>query len=280
MQVSRTIALSANGVFASAPFTNSLFTRALVQSASRLRQRTNGLLLRLGAVLLALSLCSGAALAAGENTASLALADTGAAAGVEDLRQAQQLVENITTDLIELVKQAQGYVAEDEPRFYRELGTLLQRYVDFESFSRAVMGKYASSSRLDSLSTEERDKLESQVRRFNDVFSGALISTYGKGLLVFEGEEIEVLPPPQEAAQHAASGKAQIQQLIHGDRPEPYVIYYSLRKSDAGDWRIRNMIIESSNLGKIYRNQFDNAFKVYEGNIDRVIDNWVAGTES
>lgn len=236
------------------------------------------------AIVSALALFSVGAVAQGNSSGGLALADTGDAvgnvAGARDLKQAHQLVENITSDLIALIEEAQEYVAEDEPRFYRDLGKLLQRYVDFPSFSRAVMGKYASGKRIASLPADERAKLEAQIQRFNDVFSGALIGTYGKGLLVFEGERIEVLEPPVEAAKHAAAGKARIKQLIHGDRPEPYVIYYSLRKSDDGQWRIRNMIIESSNLGKIYRNQFDNAFKVYEGDIDRVIDNWVAGSES
>ncbi|MBT8139658.1 MAG: ABC transporter substrate-binding protein [Gammaproteobacteria bacterium] len=201
-------------------------------------------------------------------------------AATSGLRDSHQLVENFTTDLISLIEKAQSYVDKDEPRFYDELGVLLQRYVDFDSFSRAVMGKYASSKRLQSLPAEDRAKLETQMQRFNEVFTGALIGTYGKGLLVFEGERIEVLAPNPEAGKHAAAGKARIKQLIHGDRPEPYVIYYSLRRGEDQQWRIRNMIIESSNLGKIYRNQFDNAYKVYEGDIDRVIKNWVAGAES
>ena len=198
----------------------------------------------------------------------------------QNLMSAHQLVQSTTTDLIALVEQAQSYVDDDQPRFYQALSELLKRYVDFESFSRAVMGKYASTKRFASLSAEEQQRLEVQVSRFNEVFTGALINTYGKGLLVFEGERIEVLLPSIEDEAYALKGKARIKQLIFGDRVEPYVIYYSLRKNSDDAWRIRNMIIESSNLGKIYRNQFDNAYKVYDGDIDRVIENWVVGAET
>ena len=66
-----------------------------------------------------------------------------------------------------------------------------------------------------------------------------------------------------------------VKQLIYGERETPFEIYYSLRANAEGEWKIRNMIVEASNLGKIYRNQFANAYKVYEGDIDKVIDNWV-----
>lgn len=198
----------------------------------------------------------------------------------QNLMAAHRLVESTTNDLIELIEQARAYVDDDQPRFYRALGELLRQYVDFESFSRAVMGKYASTKRFASLSPEEKRQLEMQVDRFNEVFTGALINTYGKGLLVFEGERIEVLLPSADDEAYASRGKARIKQLIYGDRVEPYVIYYSLRKNSDDAWRIRNMIIESSNLGKIYRNQFDNAYKVYDGDIDRVVENWVVGAEA
>lgn len=188
---------------------------------------------------------------------------------------ASRVVESITEDLIALIESAQTYVDEDEARFYRELGETLEQYVDFGSFSRAVMGRYASRKAFAQLDPEAQGKLQAQIDRFNNVFSAALIDTYGKGLLVFEGERIEVVPPSPEAAEKARQGKAMVKQLIFGEREKPFEIYYSLRRSDDGIWKIRNMIVEASNLGKIYRNQFANAYKVYEGDIDKVIDNWV-----
>ena len=215
------------------------------------------------------------AVAAEEPTPVEVSPDAADASVVNPAFGASEVVEAITKDLISLIESAQSYVDEDEPRFYQELGETLQKYVDFESFSRAVMGRYAGRQAMAALDDVQRENLQGQIDRFNDVFSGALIDTYGKGLLVFEGERIEVVPPSPEDAETARAGKAMVKQLIYGEREKPFEIYYSLRKVDDGDWKIRNMIVESSNLGKIYRNQFANAYKVYEGDIDKVIDNWV-----
>ena len=197
-----------------------------------------------------------------------------------DIVTAHHVVENTTRDLLALIDQAKTYIDQDEPRFFKELGELLHRYVDFSAFSRAVMGKYASPKRLESLLPEQQQKLKQQIDQFSTVFTSALINTYGKGLLIFEGEKIEVMPPTPEDEERAKSGKARVKQLIYGERKEPFAIYYSLRKGEGDSWKIRNMIIESTNLGKIYRNQFDNAYKVYDGDIDRVIANWVVTPES
>jgi phospholipid transport system substrate-binding protein len=45
-------------------------------------------------------------------------------------------------------------------------------------------------------------------------------------------------------------------------------------RNKAGDWKLRNIIIESVNLGEIYRSQFEASARKYEGDLDSVIDNW------
>ena len=188
-------------------------------------------------------------------------------------QSAHQVVEAITVDLLALIQRAQEYVDEDEQRFFAELDGLLRPFIDFRSFARAVMGKHASSKKMAALDEVGREKLNAQIDHFSDVFSNALIQTYGKGLLAFEGERIEVVPADPEAK--VRPGKAAVKQLIYGEREAPYEIYYSMRQNKQQQWKLRNMVVESINLGKIYRNQFDNAYQVYNGDIDRVIDNWV-----
>ncbi len=199
-----------------------------------------------------------------------------AAVDSAEMLTAHAVVERTTEQLVALIEEAKQYIDKDEGRFYRELGELLQDYVDFQSFSRAVMGRYASSARMESLEPAQAEKLQRQIDRFAEIFTEALINTYGKGLLVFEGERIEVVPPDDKQVS-SQSDRAKVKQLIYGDRDTPYEIFYSLRKNAAGEWKIRNMILETTNLGKVYRNQFDNAYKVYEGDIDLVIENWVSG---
>ena len=138
------------------------------------------------------------------------------------------------------------------------------------------MGRHASSKKMASLNDIESGELNAQIDRFSEIFLGALIQTYGEGLLAFEGETIEVVVPEKGPdATKPQPKKVVVKQLIYGDRQTPYEVKYLMRKDSQGQWRLRNMVVESINLGKIYRNQFDNAYQVYEGDIDRVIDNWV-----
>ena len=189
---------------------------------------------------------------------------------------AYQVVETITTELLALIEDAKQYVDEDEERFFSELDVLLRPFIDFRSFARAVMGRHASSKKMASLNDIESGELNAQIDRFSEIFLGALIQTYGEGLLAFEGETIEVVVPEKGPdATKPQPKKVVVKQLIYGDRQTPYEVKYLMRKDSQGQWRLRNMVVESINLGKIYRNQFDNAYQVYEGDIDRVIDNWV-----
>ena len=192
----------------------------------------------------------------------------------ESVPSAYQIVETITAELLALIDDAKTYVDEDEERFFTELDVLLRPFIDFRSFARAVMGKHASSKKMALLSDAESAKLNAQIDRFSEVFLSALIQTYGKGLLAFDGEEIEVVPPSVSVNKQPAN-KVVVKQLIYGDRKTPYEVQYSMRTDSEGHWRLRNMVVESINLGKIYRNQFDSAFKIYEGDIDRVIDGWI-----
>ena len=47
-----------------------------------------------------------------------------------------------------------------------------------------------------------------------------------------------------------------------------------MKRGGDGQWRMRNVILDEINLGKVYRNQFAAAAVKYKGDIDQVIDNW------
>ena len=51
---------------------------------------------------------------------------------------------------------------------------------------------------------------------------------------------------------------------------------YQMGKGKSGEWKLRNVIIESVNLGEIYRNQFESAARKRDGDLDAVIDSWTA----
>jgi phospholipid transport system substrate-binding protein len=190
---------------------------------------------------------------------------------------AYDVIENTTVEVMAVVDAADEYIDEDPERYYRELQVVLDGLVDYAGFSRAVMGPYASKQRYDTLKPGGKVKLRQQVEAFTAVMRVGLVRTYGKGLMAFGGSGTEVQRPEAEAE---VGRSVAITQLIYGDAPQPYVIQYQMRRSKNGDWKLRNLIVETINLGVIYRNQFLAAAKDYEGDLDRVIANWSAPAES
>jgi phospholipid transport system substrate-binding protein len=55
-------------------------------------------------------------------------------------------------------------------------------------------------------------------------------------------------------------------------------LVYSMSFTRDGSWRVTNLVINGINLGKIFRNQFTQRARKFEGNIDKVIDNWSSST--
>jgi len=184
---------------------------------------------------------------------------------------AHQVVHAATEQVMEVVREAESYADEDPDRYYAAVLGVLDPVVDFRGFARGVMGPYATSERYRSLDEAGREKLRGQLDQFTEVMRDGLVRTYSKGLLAFGGSRIE-LSNPDDAADD--DRRATVRQLIYSEQTEPYVVMYQMGLDRSGEWKLRNMIIESVNLGEIYRNQFESAARRYGGDLDQVIANW------
>lgn len=184
---------------------------------------------------------------------------------------AKQAVVETTDRVMVVIREAQGYYDKDPERFYKEVELVLNDVVDFDSFARGVMGEYASRQGFIALKTKaEKTAYIARMKRFSRVFKDGLVRTYAKGLLAFNGNRIEVLPNDDESEQ----GSVTVEQRIYGDGEKPYVVQYKMRQDRSGDWKLRNVTIEAVNLGLVYQGQFSSAARQYDGDIDKVIDNW------
>jgi phospholipid transport system substrate-binding protein len=184
---------------------------------------------------------------------------------------AHDVVRVATEEVMAVVREARDYADEDPERYYQSVMAVLDPVVDFRGFARGVMGPYATSERYRSLDEAGREQLRGQLDRFTDVMRDGLVRTYSKGLLAFGGSRIE-LSDPDDAANDER--RATVRQLIYSEQTEPYVVMYQMGMDRSGTWKLRNMIIESVNLGEIYRNQFESAARRYAGDLDQVISNW------
>ena len=184
---------------------------------------------------------------------------------------AHEVVEDATQRVMTVVAEASEYADEDPERYYRQVQEILDPVIDFRGFARSVMGPYATSERYRSLDEAGQARLRAQLDEFTEVMRLGLVRTYSKGLLAYSGSRIEVFAISDE---EEASGRAAVRQLIYSGQAEPYVLLYQMGRNKSGQWQLRNVIIESVNLGEIYRSQFEAAARKYDGDLDAVIANW------
>ncbi len=184
---------------------------------------------------------------------------------------AHEVVRSATMEVMAVVAEAQAYADDDPERYYDEVLAVLDPVVDFRGFARSVMGPYASSERYRGLDESGRAQLRAQLDSFTEVMRSGLIRTYSKGLLAFGGSRIEVSETSPDEAQQS---RVSVQQLIYSETTEPYIVMYQMGRNKQGEWKLRNMIIESVNLGEIYRSQFEASAREYDGDLDQVIAAW------
>ena len=189
----------------------------------------------------------------------------------DNVPTAYEVVQDATVQVMAVVVEARSYVDEEPERYYQAVQAVLDPVIDYRGFARSVMGPYASSERYRSLDEAGRVQLRGHLDRFTQVMRLGLVRTYSKGLLAFGSSRIEVVQPPADIVE---SSRVSVRQLVYSDEPEPYVVMYQMGRAKTGDWKLRNVIIESVNLGEIYRNQFQSAARKHDGDLDSVIDNW------
>jgi len=178
------------------------------------------------------------------------------------IREAEDLVEKTTAEMLDLIEEAKVYVDEDPDRFYVAVEALLNPVIDFPRFARSVMAAHYKRA-----TPEQRD-------RFAEGFKWSLVRTYALALTEFNDGGVNIIPSDRPAKR---PDRASVKQEIRS-AGEVYPVIYSMALNKEGEWRVMNIIINGINMGLTYRNQFASAVKdpVYGGDMDRAIDGWVA----
>ena len=184
-------------------------------------------------------------------------------------RGAAEVISDVTAQVMTVVAEANAYFDEDPDRYYREIDDALAGLVDWRGFATAVMGEYYSRGRA--MDQAGRANLKRQRDDFARTLREGLIRSYAKGLLAFGGARMEV--QGVEASPQSAR-VASVTQLVYGEAERVYTIRYQMGQYKDGAWRLRNLIIETINLGEIYRNQFSGLARDADDDLDSVIAQW------
>ena len=100
----------------------------------------------------------------------------------------EQVVEAAATGMQQKLQGKQEYYAENLDELYAVIDEVLLPHFDVRFAGRMVLGKHW------------RPATEEQRERFIDLFYTFLLHTYSKGMLEFEQDGLQILPPADTAA--------------------------------------------------------------------------------
>jgi phospholipid transport system substrate-binding protein len=137
------------------------------------------------------------------------------------------------------------------------LNDILGPVVDAEGISRSIMTVRYS-----------RQASPEQMARFQENFKRSLMQFYGNALLEYNNQGIKVLPSNDKDPERTSVGME-----VRDSRGTVYPVSYTMVNIN-GSWRVRNVIINGINIGKLFRDQFAQSMQANGNNLDKVIDNW------
>ncbi len=171
---------------------------------------------------------------------------------------AVDVVKLTTDELLADLKANKALYKKDPSSFYAALDRILGPVVDLEGLSKGVMTVRYS-----------RAASPEQMKRFEDSFKISLMRFYGNALLEYDNQEIRILP----AGGKQEPGREAVNMEVKDSKGTVYPLSYTMVDID-GTWRMRNVIINGINIGKLFRDQFAQSMKDNGNNLDKVIDTW------
>lgn len=171
---------------------------------------------------------------------------------------AHEVVQQTTDTLLADLKDNKERYRNDPSAFYSALNDILGPVVDVDGIARGVMTVRYS-----------RQASAEQMTRFQENFKRSLMQFYGNALLEYDNQDIRVLP----ASAQQDPQRASVNMEIRDGKGIVYPLSYTMVLQD-GAWKMRNVIINGINVGKLFRDQFAQAMQNHRNDLDKVIDTW------
>ncbi len=172
-------------------------------------------------------------------------------------QSAHEVIKHTTDALLSDLKVNKERYKADPQAFYDSLNGILGPVVDADGVSRSIMTvKYS------------RQASPAQMQRFQENFKRSLMQFYGNALLEYNNQGITLDPARNEGDDRATVGMK-----VSGNNGAMYPVQYTMSKV-AGEWKVRNVIVNGINIGKLFRDQFADAMQRNGNNLDKTIDGW------
>ena len=170
---------------------------------------------------------------------------------------AQQVVQQTVDSLLSDLKTNKPNYKANPQAFYDTLNRILGPVVDSEGIARGVMTvKYS------------RQATPEQVKRFEETFKNSLFQFYGNALLEYDNQDIRVLNTGKQD-----QDRASVNMEVVGGNGAIYPVQYTM-VNQGGQWRLRNVIINGINIGKLFRDQFADSMQKNGNDLEKTIASW------
>ncbi|MGC6368757.1 MlaC/ttg2D family ABC transporter substrate-binding protein [Pseudomonas sp. S2.OTC.A_B10] len=170
---------------------------------------------------------------------------------------AHDLVQDTTTKMLADLSANKEKYKQDPSDFYEALNTIVGPVVDAEGISKSIMTvKYS------------RKATPAQMQTFQENFKKGLFQFYGNALLEYNNQGITVAPAGDESGDRTS-----VNMSVKGNNGAVYPVQYTLEKVN-GEWKLRNVIINGINIGKLFRDQFADAMQRNGNDLDKTINGW------
>jgi phospholipid transport system substrate-binding protein len=172
-------------------------------------------------------------------------------------QSAHELVQDTTNRMLADLSANKAKYKQDPADFYAALNTIVGPVVDAEGISKSIMTvKYS------------RKATPAQMQTFQENFKKGLFQFYGNALLEYNNQGITVDPAKDESGDRTSVGMT-----VKGSNGVIYPVQYTLEKIN-GEWKLRNVIINGINIGKLFRDQFADAMQRNGNDLDKTINGW------
>jgi phospholipid transport system substrate-binding protein len=171
----------------------------------------------------------------------LALAPLHAAEPVIDSSSPVGLVESVSKALLADLDANRAAYRKDITGLYKMVDRLFLPHVDVPYAAQQVLGKHW------------REASAEQRKRFTDALYQSLLTTYGKALNEFTGDQMKVLPSKIDPA----ADRATVKTTIRTRSGSNVGVDYTLRKNKtSGEWKAWDVVIEGISYVASFREDF------------------------
>jgi phospholipid transport system substrate-binding protein len=170
---------------------------------------------------------------------------------------AQQVVQQTVDGLLSDLKTNKASYKTNPQALYDTLNRILGPVVDAEGIAKGVMTvKYS------------RQATPEQIKRFEETFKNSLFQFYGNALLEYDNQDIRVLNTGKQE-----DDRASVNMEVVGSNGAVYPVQYTM-VNQGGNWRLRNVIINGINIGKLFRDQFADSMQKNRNDLEATIAGW------